>query len=100
MTEMKNQQQTNKYIETASDFVKQFNDSVKNPQQNNEEQFVRLMKYITRVVKHTKPKEPMENQEDTPKRRGGISNRDPDVEPKKYKNIYDSEYQKNITKKI
>ena len=54
---------------------------------------------MTRVVKNKKPKEPKENQEDIPKRRGGIPKRDPDAEPKKYKMVYDPEYQKNITKK-
>ena len=43
----------------------------KNQQKNTEEQFVRLMKCMTRVVKHEKPKEPIENREDIPKRRGG-----------------------------
>ena len=51
MTEMNNQQQIGKYIETTSEFVKRFNDYVKNQQKNNEEQYVRLMKYMTRVVK-------------------------------------------------
>jgi len=49
---------------------------------------------MTRVVKNKKPKEPGENQEDIPKRRGGRPTRDPDAEPKKYKNVDDPEYQK------
>ena len=55
---------------------------------------------MTRVVKHKKPKEPVENQEGIPKRRGGRPKRDPDADPKKYERVYDPEYQKNITKKI
>ena len=55
---------------------------------------------MTRVVKRKKPKEPVENQEDIPKRRGGRPKRNPDVEPKKYKKAHGPEYQKNITKKI
>ena len=51
------------------------------------------MKYMTRIVKN-KPKEPVENQEDIPKRRGGRPKRDPDAEPKKYKTVYDPEYHK------
>ena len=85
MTEMNNQQQTEKYIETTSEFVKHFNDYVENPQKNNDEQFVRLMKYMTGVVKNKKPKEVIENREDIPKRRGGIPRRDPDAEPKNKK---------------
>ena len=50
MTELTNQQQTDKYIETTSEFVKHFNDYVKIPCRNNEKQVVRLMKYMTRVV--------------------------------------------------
>ena len=94
---MKNQQKTDKHIETTS---KHFNVYIKNLQKNNDEQLVRLMKYMTRVVNHKRPKEPVENQEDIPKRRGGRPKRDPDTEPKKYKKVYDPEYQKNITKKI
>ena len=56
MAEMNNQQQTDKYIETTSEFVKHFNYYVKHPQKSNEEQFVRLMKYMTRVVKINSPK--------------------------------------------
>ena len=56
MIEMNTQQQTDKFIETTSEFVKHFNDYVKNPQKNNEEHVVRLTKYMTRVVKHNKPK--------------------------------------------
>ena len=85
MTETTNQQQTDKYTEITSEFITQFNGYVENPQKNNEEQFVRLVKYMTRVVKNKNPKEPVENQGDIPKRRGGRPKRDPDVEPKKYK---------------
>ena len=48
MTAMNNQQQTDKYIETTSDFL--FNDYVKNPQKNKV-QVLGHMKYVTRVVK-------------------------------------------------
>ena len=99
MTEMNNQQQTDKYIETTSEFIKHFNVQVKNPQNSKESQFVRRMKYMTRVVKNKKPKEPVENQEDIPKRRGGRPKKNPDAGPKKYE-VYDPEYQKKITKKI
>ena len=58
------------------------------------------MRYMTRVVKNKKQKEPVENQEDIPKRRGGRPKRDPDAEPKQYKKVYDPEYQKNIAKRI
>jgi len=49
------------------------------------------MKYMTRIVKNKKPKEPVENQEDMLKRRVGRPERDPDAEPKKYKTVYDPE---------
>ena len=49
---------------------------------------------MTGVVKNKNPKEPVENQEEKPKRRGGRPKRDPDAEPKKYKKVYDPEYQK------
>jgi hypothetical protein len=56
---------------------------------------------MTRVVKNKKPKEPKENQEDIPKRRGGRPKRDPDAEPKKYKrymtlNLIKRYYQENL----
>ena len=57
------------------------------------------MKYVKRVVKNKKPKEPVENQEDLPKRRGGRPKGYPDATPKKHKKVYDLEYQKNNTKK-
>ena len=41
------------------------------------------MKYMTRVVRHKRPKEPVENQENLPKRREGRPKRDSDAEPKK-----------------
>ena len=47
MTEMSNQQQTDKHIETTSEFIKQVHDYVENPQKNTEEQFVRLMKCMS-----------------------------------------------------
>ena len=94
MTQMNTQQQTDKYIEATSEFIKYFNECVKSPQKNIEEQFVRLMKYMTRVVNNTKPKEPVANQFDIPKRRGGRPKRNPDAELKKYKDVYDPEYQK------
>ena len=72
---------------------------LKSPQKNAEEQFVRLMKYMTRVVKNKKPEEPVENQEDIPKRRGSRPRRDPDAEPTKYKKVYDPEYQKLLPRK-
>ena len=52
MTEMNNWQQIDKYIETTSEFIKHFNDYGRNRQKNDEEQFVRLMKYMARVVKN------------------------------------------------
>ena len=55
---------------------------------------------MTRIVRNKKPKEPIENQEDFPKRRGGRPKRDPDAEPKKYKKVYGPEYQKIITQTI
>ena len=36
MTEMNNQQQIDKYIETTSEFIKRFSDYVKKPQKKNE----------------------------------------------------------------
>ena len=48
------------------------------------------------MVKNKKPKEPVENQEDIPKRRGGRPKRDPDAEPKKYEKVYAPEYQQKI----
>ena len=49
---------------------------------------------MTRVVKNKKPREPVESQDDLPKRKGGRPERDPDAEPKKYKKVYDPESQK------
>ena len=57
------------------------------------------MKYMTRVVRKKRPKEPVENQEDIPKCRVGRPKRDPDAEPKKYETVYVPGYQTNITKK-
>ena len=98
MTEVTSQHQNDEYVETTSEFIKHLNVYVKDPQKNNEEHIVRLMKYTTRVVKIEKPKEPVENQEDIPKRRGGRPKTD--AEPKKYKRYLTLNIKRNVTKKI
>ena len=50
MIEMNTQQSTDKHIVTTCEFIRHFNDYIRNPEKKNEEQFVKVMKYMTRIV--------------------------------------------------